>query len=224
MIEEILPTGVSAVDTREDWRDIELSAEEEAAVGRAVEKRRREFVTARACARRALAQLGLPPASIPAGERGEPRWPPGVVGSITHCAGYRACALAHATQVLAVGIDAEPNQALPEGVLDAIARPEERAWLDRLKETEPAVRWDRLLFSAKEAVYKTWFPLARRWLGFEDAVLTVDPARHVFHARLLVAGPVVGGHPLRDVRGRWLVRDGLVLTAVALGKEFSPLN
>jgi 4'-phosphopantetheinyl transferase EntD len=216
VIEEILPAGVVAVDTREDWLDIELFAEERAALGQAVEKRRREFVTARACARRALAQLGLPPTSIPTGERGEPRWPPGVVGSITHCAGYRACALARAGEIAAVGIDAEPHEPLPDGVLGEIARVEERGRLGALMLAEPAVRWDRLLFSAKEAVYKVWFPLAERWLGFEDATLRIDPDRRVFDAHLLVPGPVVGKRTLTALRGRWLVRDGLVLTAIAL--------
>jgi 4'-phosphopantetheinyl transferase EntD len=216
MIEEILPAAVVAVDTTDDWLDIELFPEERKALGRAVEKRRREFITARACARAALAQLDLPPVAIASGERGEPRWPAGILGSITHCAGYRACALARADEIAAIGIDAEPNEPLPSGVLEAIADAEERGRLRELQHAEPAVRWDRLLFSAKEAVYKAWFPLARRWLGFEDAVLTVDPVRGVFHARLLVPGPPLGGSPLASLDGRWLVRDGLLLTAIAL--------
>jgi 4'-phosphopantetheinyl transferase EntD len=226
LIERILPAGVVAVDTREDWLDIELFPEELAALGQAVDKRRREFITARACARRALAQLGLAPSPIPTGERGEPCWPAGVVGSITHCAGYRACVLARAGEIAAVGIDAEPNEPLPRGVLGEIAGAQERARLQELLHIEPAVRWDRLLFSAKEAVYKTWFPLARRWLGFEDALLTIDPARGVFHARLLVAGPLLGGRPLVELSGRWLACDGILLTAIALpgGEKLSPLN
>src|SRR5262249_33599292 len=61
--------------------------------------------------------------------------------------------------------------------------------------------WDRLLFSAKESVYKAWFPLARRWLGFEEADVTLDPAGR-FTARLLVPGPVSG------FTGRWTVHNG----------------
>jgi 4'-phosphopantetheinyl transferase EntD len=78
------------------------------------------------------------------------------------------------------------------------------------------VRWDRLLFSAKEAVYKAWFPLAERWLGFEDATISVDLAQGSFEARLLVSGPLVGAERLQALRGRFLVRDGLVLTAISL--------
>ncbi|HEY2768349.1 MAG TPA: 4'-phosphopantetheinyl transferase superfamily protein [Solirubrobacteraceae bacterium] len=217
MIEEILPAGVAAADTHEDLLDIPLFPEEERALGRgAVDKRRREFITGRACAREALRQLGLSSVAIPAGARGEPSWPAGVVGSITHCAGYRACAVARTETLVTVGIDAEPNEQLPDGVLKEIARAEERELLRELARCEPSVCWDRLLFSAKEAVYKAWFPLAERWLGFEDATLTVDLARGAFEARLLVLGPLVGTQRLGSLDGRFLVRDGLVLTAVSL--------
>jgi 4'-phosphopantetheinyl transferase EntD len=220
MIEEILPACVAAVDTREDLL-VALFPEEEQAVGQAVDKRRREFVTARACARGALAQLGLPPVAIPVGARGEPHWPAGIVGSITHCAGYRACVVARTGDIATVGIDAEPNEPLPDGVLAEIACAQERERLRELARREPSVHWDRLLFSAKEAVYKAWFPLAERWLGFEDATISVDLAQSAFEACLLVCGPLVGAERLRLLRGRFLVRDGLVLTAISLSAQAS---
>ncbi|HEY5285989.1 MAG TPA: 4'-phosphopantetheinyl transferase superfamily protein [Solirubrobacteraceae bacterium] len=216
MIEELLPKCLVSVETRGDHGDIELFPEEAALIERAVEKRRREFITARACARTALRQLGLPITSIPTGERGEPLWPEGVVGSITHCDGYRACALARSSEVLSVGIDAEPNAALPDGLLGDIARPEELPWLRRLGSAATQVHWDRLLFSAKESVYKAWFPLAKRWLGFEDAVITIDPGSGSFSARLLVSGPPMADGPLQGFSGRWMVREGIVLTAIAV--------
>jgi 4'-phosphopantetheinyl transferase EntD len=181
-----------------------------------VEKRRREFTTARACAREALERLGQPSQPIPSGPRGEPVWPQGIVGSITHCDGYRACAVARAADLTTVGIDAEPNQPLPDGVLGDIALPEEREMLRGLAREEPRVFWDRLLFSAKETVYKAWYPLARRWLGFEDAAVVVDRASNTYSARLLVPAPSVGGRELTGFAGRWAVRGGLVLTAIAL--------
>ncbi|MFI5009432.1 MAG: 4'-phosphopantetheinyl transferase [Solirubrobacterales bacterium] len=221
MIAEILPDGVVAVEARGDPADIVLFPEEEAALGEAVDKRRREFATARACARAALARLGLPALPIPADARGEPRWPAGVVGSITHCHGYRACAVGRASEMVTIGIDAEPNAPLPEGVLAEIARAEELPRLRELARIAPAVHWDRLLFSAKESVYKAWFPLARRWLGFEDAVLAIDPLQGSFAARLLIPGPRLAGGRLTTLSGRWLVRDGLVLTAIALESQDS---
>jgi 4'-phosphopantetheinyl transferase EntD len=216
VIEEILPAAVIVEEARADSLEVVLFPEEEATIGQAVEKRRREFTTARACARRALERLELPPLPIPSGTRGEPLWPAGVVGSITHCEGYRACALARTEDLITIGIDAEPNEPLPEGVLGEIAGAEELRWLGDLAGGMPGMHWDRLLFSAKESVYKAWFPLARRRLGFEDAVVSVDPSRGTFTARLLVPGPSLADGQLRRLSGRWLAREGFVLTAIAL--------
>jgi 4'-phosphopantetheinyl transferase EntD len=216
MLQELLPDEVVAVETREDTAEVVLFPAEEAALGQAVQKRRREFTTARACAREALGRLGLPATPITTGARGEPRWPAGIVGSITHCEGYRACAVARAVDVVSIGVDAEPNGALPDGVLAEIARPEELPWIRALRREEPDVCWDRLLFSAKESVYKAWFPLAQRWLGFEDANVTIGRAERTFSARVLVPGPMLAGRRLTGFTGRWLVCDGLVLTAIAL--------
>lgn len=216
MLEQILPESAVVVATREDILDAALFPEEEAMVGRAVEKRRREFATARACAREALAQLGVPPQAILSGPRGEPRWPDGIVGSITHCDGYRACAVARAADLVTIGVDAEPGQPLPDGVLADIALPEEREQLRELAREAPEAHWDRLLFSAKESVYKAWFPLAKRWLGFEDARVAIDRQGGTFSARLLVPGPVLGGSELTGFSGRWLAREGLVLAAIAV--------
>jgi enterobactin synthetase component D / holo-[acyl-carrier protein] synthase len=218
VLERILPGSVAVAASREDL-DVELYPEEEAVVGRAVEKRRREFTTARACAREVLARLGRPPEAILSGPRGEPLWPDGIVGSITHCDGYRACAAAQAEDLLTVGVDPEPNQPLPDGLLGDIALPQEREWLRDLGRQAPETHWDRLLFSIKESIYKAWFPLAGRWLGFEDAVVEIDRRQGSFSSHLLVPGPVVEGRELRGFRGRWLVADGLVLAAISLPVE-----
>jgi 4'-phosphopantetheinyl transferase EntD len=99
-----------------------------------------------------------------------------VAGSITHCEGYRAAGVARTTAIATMGLDAEPNEPLPDGVLDVIALDSERARIAELSAAEPAVRWDRLLFSAKESVYKAWFPVAQRWLDFEEATLSLTHA------------------------------------------------
>jgi 4'-phosphopantetheinyl transferase EntD len=218
MIEAILPATVAVAEARNDDVAVDLFPQEEAIVARAVEKRRREFATARACAHRALALLGAEPGPVGAGARGEPLWPDGVVGTIAHCRGYRGCAVARAAQLVTLGIDAEPHEALPDGLIADLAGAEERERLAELTRAEPEIHWDRLLFSAKEAVYKAWYPLAERWLGFEDAVLTFDPRERTFSARLLIGGPVVAGRELSGFDGRWLVDEGLVLAAIALSR------
>ena len=216
MIEQILPPEAAAAEAFEDAPGTVLFPEEEAAVARAVPKRRNEFTTARSCARAALATLGLPPVPIVPGLRGAPQWPAGITGSITHCAGYRAAAVARVRDIASLGVDAEPNDALPDGVLERIALPGEQAALPGLAAAAPGVAWDRLLFCAKEAVYKAWFPLTRRWLGFEEAEITFGPRDGTFTARLVEPDVALDGRPLETFAGRWLARDGLVLAAIAV--------
>ncbi|HEY1920376.1 MAG TPA: 4'-phosphopantetheinyl transferase superfamily protein [Streptosporangiaceae bacterium] len=147
---------------------------------------------------------------------------------------YRAAAVGLNSVVRTIGIDAEPNLPLPDGVLDLVSLPEERHQLAGLRRAghirwagdgrgggstvpdQELVHWDRLLFSCKETIYKAWYPLARRWLGFEDAVVSIDPVSAVFTARILVSGPVIDGAELRGFRGHWLAQNGLLVTAIAV--------
>jgi len=219
VLERVLPACVACSETRSDLPDAKLFPEELALVERAVEKRRTEFTTARHCARLALAELGFPPGPIPMGAKGAPCWPPGVVGSITHCDGYRGCAVAPAADLAAIGIDAEPDTPLPAGVLADIADSEEASRLAALRRRQPGISWDRLLFCMKEAIYKAWYPLAQSWLGFEDATVSIDPTGRTFEAQLRVPGPTVAGHPLNRLSGRWIAGEGLLLATVALPRS-----
>ncbi|NUS73203.1 MAG: 4'-phosphopantetheinyl transferase superfamily protein [Corynebacteriales bacterium] len=207
MIADILSDDVVAVEAFGELPHTQLFPEEEKYIANAVDKRRDEFITVRGCARAALTSLGYPATVLVPGERGEPRWPANIVGSMTHCAGYRAAAVAHGAKVRGVGIDAEVHAPLPEGVLNAIGLPEELTHLHALNFGQ---HWDRLLFSAKESVYKAWFPLTGRRLGFADARIVLDPGG-TFTATLLVAQP-----PVAVFHGRWIAREGLVLTAVTV--------
>lgn len=216
LIANILPPWAMAVDTFEDHANVPLFPAEAEVISRSVAKKRAEFATARMCARKAMESLGVPPQPVLPGVRGEPQWPRGVVGSITHCTGYRAAVVGSSAEGLTIGIDAEPDKGISTGVLEAISKPEERAAIRRLAREHPGPSWDRLLFSAKESVYKAWFPLTKRWLDFESATVTFDPVRGTFFARLLVTGPSVMGRPLTGFSGRWMASQGLVLTAIAI--------
>ncbi|GII77088.1 4'-phosphopantetheinyl transferase [Sphaerisporangium rufum] len=216
MIGSILPDFVVGVDLLTDPPDPVLFPEEERAISRADERRRREFSTARVCAHDALRRLGMRPGPVVPGVRGEPQWPPGVVGSITHCAGYRGAVLGTSAKVTTIGIDAEPDEPLVPGVLEAVSLPEERDSLHRLAARHPRTAWDRVLFSAKESVYKAWFPLARRWIDFEDIMVNIDPRHGEFSAWLRVTGPRVHGRRITAFSGRWTAEAGLILTAIVV--------
>nr|WP_225955072.1 4'-phosphopantetheinyl transferase superfamily protein [Kibdelosporangium phytohabitans] len=210
-----MPAGVASRDTVTDAAESTMFPEEAEHVAKAVDKRRREYATVRYCARQAFAELGIPPAPLLNGERGAPRWPDGVVGSMTHCAGYRAAVVALKADIHTLGIDAEPHGPLPEGVLGVISRDEEKVRLAELTAADGSVHWDRMLFCAKETVYKAWYPLTHRWLGFEEASITLA-VDGTFEAELLVPGPVIAGEQVGGFTGRWIVGDGLVITAIAI--------
>ncbi|RPA19524.1 4'-phosphopantetheinyl transferase [Gordonia sp. OPL2] len=217
MIEQLVPSGVASAEAFEDPPGLEPMPAERSLIERAVDKRRREFVTARHCARKAMSQLGIEPTPIMRGERGMPLWPERVVGSLTHCDGYRAAVVAYSLQVRSLGIDAEPHDRLPDGVLEHTSIDAEREVLA----TRPdGLHWDRLLFCAKEATYKAWFPVTQRWLGFEDAHITFDqtsPTGGSFTSRILIDGAAIdGGSPLTELTGRWLVDRGLITTTITL--------
>ncbi|MFD8232231.1 4'-phosphopantetheinyl transferase [Streptomyces sp. NPDC059696] len=216
MIEELLPRTVVTVETYGDSEaDTPLYPEEEALLTRAVAKRRREFAVVRSCARTAMEKLGVPPQPILPGERGAPGWPAGLAGSMTHCDGYCAAALVRATDLASLGIDAEVHGPLPEGVLPSVSLPAEAGRLRRLAADHPGIHWDRLLFSAKESVYKAWFPLTGKWLDFMEADIDLTPDG-TFRADLLVPGPWVGTRRLDHFEGRWTAGRGLIATAIAV--------
>jgi 4'-phosphopantetheinyl transferase EntD len=217
LISTVVPGSVAAAEVYDDPPGLKPLPQEEPLIARAVAKRRNEFITVRHCARVALAELGVPPAPILKGDKGEPCWPHGVVGSLTHCDGYRGAVVGRAEQVRSVGIDAEPHGPLPNGVLEAVSLPPERRELAAMPD---ALHGDRILFCAKEATYKAWYPLTRRWLGFEDARIMFDVkpdgATGEFVSQILIDPTALSGPPLTALRGRWSVRDGLVLTAIVL--------
>jgi 4'-phosphopantetheinyl transferase EntD len=135
---------------------------------------------------------------------------------MTHCDGYAAAAVGLAHSVHAIGIDAEPDAPLPDGVLDVVATPAEQAVLAGIARLEDGPCWDRLLFSAKEAVYKAWCPEVCQWLDPQETEIVLRPGRSTFTALLSRDGMRFGGQPITRLQGRWVRRRGIILTAVVL--------
>lgn len=216
LIASVVPDVLSSVELYDDPPGLAPLPEEEPLIAKSVAKRRNEFITVRYCARQALSVLGVPEAPILKGDKGQPLWPNGVVGSMTHTEGFRGAVVGRVGEVRSVGIDAEPHDVLPRGVLKSISLPVER---DELGVLPDGTHWDRLLFCAKETTYKAWFPLTARWLGFEDAHITfgVDSATTgTFTSRILVDGKANDGSVLSSFDGRWIIDKGLILTAIVV--------
>ncbi|AWB81723.1 4'-phosphopantetheinyl transferase [Corynebacterium yudongzhengii] len=217
MLDDVLPTQVRScyLITSAGSADLtnfeHLHPLERTIVHRAVDARRAEFGDARWCAHQALGLLGVEKGPILRGERGMPLWPTGVTGSLTHTEGFRAAAVAHTNEIASLGMDAEPAQGLPDHVLDSIARPSERPQLSELADRGIACA-DRLLFCAKEAVYKAWYPLTYRWLDFDGAEIALRDDG-TFIAYLLVRPT-----PVPLIEGRWRISRGYVVTAAVVEK------
>ncbi|MBT2488598.1 4'-phosphopantetheinyl transferase superfamily protein [Streptomyces sp. ISL-96] len=216
VIQGILPARVFGEELFVDLPSADLYAAEVDALGAVSYGRRMEFASVRHCARRAMTGLGLPAAPVVPSQSGAPQWPAGVVGSMTHCSGYRAAALAHRSDLHSIGIDAEPHGPLPSGTLGKVALPSERAHLAELSGGEPRVHWDKVLFTAKESTYKAWFPLTGRPLGFKDAEITLDPEQGTFDVRLRTQGPLTDGRELSGFSGRWTIGHGIVVSAITV--------
>lgn len=188
-----------------------LYPQELALISNSVFARQKEFSTARWCARKAMQQLGYPPSPILRGINREPLWPEGLVGSITHCLGYRAAVLARNKYYHSIGIDAEPHLPLPNDVLITITSEEERKHLLDLKKYQGNFKWDRILFSIKESIFKSWYPITHTWLDFNEANIYIDPLNGVFEAKLLLKCHKIWPYST-NIQGKWIVSDRLIRT------------
>jgi 4'-phosphopantetheinyl transferase EntD len=119
------------------------------------------------------------------------------VGSITHCHGYCAAVVAYRDEVLGLGIDAERNVPLVTDLHGHVCTPGELRDLHRRGITADLLGADptMLVFSAKESIYKAWYPITGAWLGFENAAIELDVRRRRFSVRLdlsISKNPLVG--------------------------------
>ena len=209
-----LPDHVVFVSLDEgDLPDHPLLPEEEALLHpRAVERYRAAFRLGRGAARTALKRLGLPETPILRGAHREPLWPEGVVGAITHTAGRAMAAVALAGTCGGIGLDLE-RIAPVRDISSRIAGEEERAWLAG---APPGLRtrYTLQLFSAKESVFKAFFPRIGEYFGFHHARLRWNEEHARFVGDLLPPYDDVPGSRGFTVHCRW--REELVLTSMVL--------
>jgi 4'-phosphopantetheinyl transferase EntD len=204
LIAPLFSADVSTEEGAPKLVDEQLFADELAYLARAVPKRRAEFGSARLCARRALARLGIAAGSlVPHADRA-PRWPEGSVGSLTHTHEYCAAAVASTDTHVSLGVDAERERALDAPLIEMICTPRERA--------HTPVRDAIVFFAAKEAFYKCQYPLTRTYLDFLDVELNLDHARGTFEVEVHKPLPVA----LPKIRGRFTRTQGLVLCSSEL--------
>ncbi|RWC25108.1 MAG: 4'-phosphopantetheinyl transferase superfamily protein [Mesorhizobium sp.] len=118
-----------------------------------------------------LAELGIKDVAILRTPSGAPVWPDGITGSLAHDDDMAVAAVVPVGHIASLGIDVEPALPLQDEILALVATPADR--------TDAADRHlaGRLLFAAKEAVYKAVYPLDREVLGYEDISVDLDAGR-----------------------------------------------
>ena len=213
--EEMLPAGTRCVELHSSAQDLtrfhSLAPAERQLVENAVDRRKADFGDSRWCAHQAMQPL-TEDQPIMRGVRGMPVFPVGITGSLTHTEGFRAALVGRSQRWRSLGIDAEPARKLPDGVLQAISNRQERRRLSKLAVENGVEFAETVLFSAKEATYKAWFPLTHRFLDFDQA--DIDVRSDGTFTSYLLTRPV----PVPFIQGRWLVRDGVVVTLAAVAR------
>jgi 4'-phosphopantetheinyl transferase EntD len=169
----LFPTGSVAAQLHGSGSRTELTQVEINSVSHCSEERINDFSAGRACARLALKELGIEGFSLLSAKDRQPLWPPGITGSITHTDGYTAAVVIRQGSVRSIGVDAEAVGAVHEGLWPRICTPAELESLRSFAGTERGER-AALTFAAKEAFYKSQFPLTGEWIGFGDVAIELE--------------------------------------------------
>lgn len=166
-------------------------------------KRYAEFVCGRLAAKQALSALGIENFPVLRGDKGEPIWPEGVAGSITHTGDV--CVVSVTNKLTSIGIDIEKKRSLKTDIERMICTEEELNFLSSGggEDKNTALL---IVFTAKESVYKTLYPSVRRFIGFKEAQLVLGDDK-VFEAQVEDAP---------SCKGRYEVLDDYVLAVSQL--------
>lgn len=211
LLRPLLPRWALVADMDPRFANPEaLPWQERAIVAAAVESRRREFAAGRMLARRLLQSLGFE-GPLNRTRDGTPAWPPGIVGSISHCATLAAAAVCRSGNCAGLGIDVDIRQPLSSEIAMRILTSDEAYWTASCEANADA---GILVFCAKEAFYKAIYPLTRQVIEFNSVNIT--PAGKGFSAELLIdVGPFRRGDVLP---GRWNTSQSHVAAAVAIDR------
>jgi len=173
-----------AVVSEKDLANYTLHSEEERILSpRACTRKRVEFALGRTAAHFALKQIN-PEKTGPVfrGPGGEPLWGDGIIGSITHCFPWSSAVVVKGSHRFAVGVDLESMKRMQgTDISHLVCRDAELDWVRHGDFHERLT----MIFSAKEAVYKAFYPLCRRYIDFKEVELTWFPEQNRFQAEFL---------------------------------------
>lgn len=177
--------------------------------------REQERLLGRRCANGAVRRTWPNAPDVGVGTNREPIWPTGYTGSITHCAEYCAAVAMPVGDLVSIGIDVEPAKPLPPEVVELVCSGSEIA---RLRESLTGRFRERMAtkvaFSAKESMYKAWYPLTHSWLDFLDVEILFAADISSFEVVLPAGTRRSNGLERHRFFGFTSISDGLIATAV----------
>ena len=137
--------------------------------------RKEHYRSGRICAGEVLSKLGTigqPVLRDP--QTREPLWPEGISGTITHSGNWAAAAAGKTSDVSGIGIDLEDlERQVDSRISRHVCIPEEQKWLQECGEDFLEQNL-KIIFSAKESIFKAFFPYTRTYLHFHDARILME--------------------------------------------------
>jgi 4'-phosphopantetheinyl transferase EntD len=190
------------------WQEAELAGGGRRDPGRARAR-------GRECAARLLSKVGAASTDVATGPEGEPLWPQGWVGSISHRSALSIVAIARSSDALGLGVDIEPDVPCSTELVRRVCSDRELSSMAALGQPTEALA--RVVFSAKEALHKAQFPLTRAPSGLRHIEVLLD--FDTFAARFIQPlAPFPEGF---EVRGRWCKTAGLIWTGACFARAGS---
>ena len=137
--------------------------------------RKEHYRSGRICAGEVLSKLGtLGQPVLRDPQTREPLWPEGISGAITHSGNWAAAAAGKTSDVLGIGIDLEDlERQVDSRISRHVCIPEEQKWLQECREDFLEQNL-KIIFSAKESIFKAFFPYTRTYLHFHDARILME--------------------------------------------------
>lgn len=217
LLTEIFPPGVACALAPDRMEACPLYPVEALAMRSASEARRQEFRSGRAAARAALVMLSAGAQAVPMGADRAPRWPKGIVGSISHSRSLCAAVVAPEAVMLGLGLDVEEVSEIESHVARQICTNDDLAQGISLA---PDLRrlLPNVVFGAKEAFYKAYYPLTQRFLEFGDVSVILHQDKRcggAFRVHATRAGMPLSSD-LGRFCGRWAAERGMIIAGAAL--------
>ena len=137
--------------------------------------RKEHYRSGRICAGEVLSKLGARGQPVlQDSQTREPLWPEGISGAITHSGKWAAAAAGKTSDVLGIGIDLEDlERQVDSRISRHVCIPEEQKWLQECEE-DFLEKNLKIIFSAKESIFKAFFPYTRTYLHFHDARILME--------------------------------------------------